>query len=86
MPQNSLSSKQNAGVEEFNWKRGNQKLASSNDVKYAKLEQNHELHCALKTGYTVTSLSINNLPGYTSVTHQLHGYILAHQQLAQQQT
>jgi hypothetical protein len=43
-----------------------------------------ELHCALETGYMVTSLSINNLAGYKSVTHQLHGYIVFHQQLRQQ--
>ncbi len=45
-----------------------------------------ELHCALKTGYTVTSLSISNLAGYKSVTHQLHGYIVVHQQLSQQKS
>ena len=38
-----------------------------------------------KTGYTVTLLSINNLAGYKSVTRQLHGYIVVHQQLSQQQ-
>jgi hypothetical protein len=42
----------------------------------------YELHCALKTGYTVTSLSINNLAGYKSVTHQLHGYTVVNQQLS----
>ena len=39
------------------------------------------MHCALKTGYTVTSLSINNLAGYKSVTTRLHGYIVVNQQL-----
>jgi len=39
------------------------------------------LHCAWKTGYTVTLLSINNLAGYKSVTPQLHGYIVVTQQL-----
>src|SRR5581483_11024066 len=42
----------------------------------------HQMHCAWKTGYTVTSLSINNLAGYKPVTPQLHGYILIHQQLS----
>jgi len=42
------------------------------------------LHCALKTGYTVTLLSISNLAGYKSVTTRLHGYILVHQQLNRQ--
>jgi hypothetical protein len=40
------------------------------------------LLCALKTGYTVTLLTINNLRGYKSVTPQLHGYIVIHQQLS----
>jgi hypothetical protein len=37
-----------------------------------------------KTGYTVTSLSLNNLAGYKSVTRQLHGYIIVNQQLSLQ--
>src|SRR5581483_8301296 len=40
------------------------------------------LHCAWKTGYTVTLLSISNLAGYKSVTPQLHGYIVVTQQLS----
>jgi hypothetical protein len=51
-----------AGVKEFNLKRGNQKLAYPNDVKYAKLRQNDQLHCALE----------NRLHGYIVVNQQLN--------------
>jgi hypothetical protein len=60
------------GVEEFHLKRGNQKLASPNDGKYAKVGQNTELHCALENrlhGYIVVHQQLNRLQiGYTPVT------------------